>query len=183
MAVAAELLAAAHSSGTRSPGTRVPETAPAGSAVVPPTPARTTDCLANAVFHAHNSEAQMLRYRLRISDADHALDRGMLLLGLCTKKFNATAEMAAITWPEFANLHPFEHTTWTTALRTGTLSGAPRPAHGTVHRTGVRTPEHPERKRCSRLAWFRAPSTGPWFAGSTRRMGTGPRLLCYARAE
>ncbi len=71
------------------------------------TPARTTDYLTNEVFHSHHSETQMLRYLRRLSDADYALDRGMIPLGSCTMKLNATAEMAAITWPEFAGLHPY----------------------------------------------------------------------------
>ena len=49
----------------------------------------------------------MLRYLRRLSDLDVALDRSMIPLGSCTMKLNATAEMEAITWPEFANLHPF----------------------------------------------------------------------------
>jgi glycine dehydrogenase len=49
----------------------------------------------------------MLRYLRRLSDRDYALDRGMIPLGSCTMKLNATAEMEAITWPEFADLHPF----------------------------------------------------------------------------
>ena len=49
----------------------------------------------------------MLRYLRRLSDRDFALDRGMIPLGSCTMKLNATTEMEAITWPEFAALHPF----------------------------------------------------------------------------
>ena len=48
----------------------------------------------------------MLRYLRRLSDLDVALDRSMIPLGSCTMKLNAAAEMEAITWPEFANLHP-----------------------------------------------------------------------------
>ena len=48
----------------------------------------------------------MLRYLRRLSDLDVALDRSMIPLGSCTMKLNATAEMEAITWPEFAGLHP-----------------------------------------------------------------------------
>ncbi len=70
-------------------------------------PARTTDYLTNDVFHSHHSETQMLRYLRRLADADYALDRGMIPLGSCTMKLNATAEMASITWPEFAGLHPY----------------------------------------------------------------------------
>ena len=49
----------------------------------------------------------MLRYLRRLSGRDYALDRGMIPLGSCTMKLNATTEMEAITWPEFAGLHPF----------------------------------------------------------------------------
>src|SRR5207244_8855082 len=48
-----------------------------------------------------------LRYMRRLSDRDLALDRSMIPLGSCTMKLNATAEMMPITWPEFANIHPF----------------------------------------------------------------------------
>ena len=49
----------------------------------------------------------MLRYLRRLQDKDVALDRSMIPLGSCTMKLNATTEMEAITWPEFANIHPF----------------------------------------------------------------------------
>src|SRR3546814_14578150 len=49
----------------------------------------------------------MLRYLRSLADKDIALDRSMIPLGSCTMKLNATTEMAAITWPEFASLHPF----------------------------------------------------------------------------
>ena len=49
----------------------------------------------------------MLRYLRRLADADYALDRGMIPLGSCTMKLNATTEMEPVTWPEFANIHPF----------------------------------------------------------------------------
>ena len=61
----------------------------------------------------------MLRYLRRLSDADYALDRGMIPLGSCTMKLNATTEMEPVTWPEFAALHPFapaEHAAGTRAL-------------------------------------------------------------------
>ena len=59
------------------------------------------------MFHAHRSETAMLRYLRRLSDMDLALDRTMIPLGSCTMKLNATTEMEAVTWPEFAGLHPF----------------------------------------------------------------------------
>ncbi|MEV4533910.1 aminomethyl-transferring glycine dehydrogenase [Asanoa sp. NPDC049518] len=68
--------------------------------------ARTSDFLTHPVFHAHRSETAMLRYLRRLSDLDYALDRGMIPLGSCTMKLNATTEMEPISWPEFANIHP-----------------------------------------------------------------------------
>ncbi|HEY9440975.1 MAG TPA: aminomethyl-transferring glycine dehydrogenase [Streptomyces sp.] len=68
---------------------------------------RTGDILTHPVFHQHRSETAMLRYLRRLADRDYALDRGMIPLGSCTMKLNATAEMESVTWPEFGALHPF----------------------------------------------------------------------------
>ena len=68
---------------------------------------RTSSYLTHPVFHRHRSETQMLRYLRALSDKDLALDRTMIPLGSCTMKLNATAEMIPVTWPEFANIHPF----------------------------------------------------------------------------
>ena len=68
---------------------------------------RTSDFLTHPVFNTHHSETAMLRYIRRLSDKDLALDRSMIPLGSCTMKLNATSEMIPITWPEFANVHPF----------------------------------------------------------------------------
>jgi glycine dehydrogenase len=68
---------------------------------------RTEEFLTHPVFHAHRSETGMLRYLRRLSDKDYALDRGMIPLGSCTMKLNATTEMEPVTWPEFAEVHPF----------------------------------------------------------------------------
>ena len=82
----------------------------AGSApdedAIPAALVRTSKFLTHPVFSAHRSETAMLRYLRRLSDLDVALDRSMIPLGSCTMKLNATAEMEAITWPEFAGLHP-----------------------------------------------------------------------------
>ncbi|HEV7756629.1 MAG TPA: aminomethyl-transferring glycine dehydrogenase [Mycobacteriales bacterium] len=68
---------------------------------------RTSGFLTHPVFAAHRSETAMLRYLRRLSDRDYALDRGMIPLGSCTMKLNATTEMEPVTWPEFARIHPF----------------------------------------------------------------------------
>ena len=66
-----------------------------------------SDYLTHPVFHTHRSETAMLRYLRRLSDSDYALDRGMIPLGSCTMKLNATTEMEPVSWPEFADMHPF----------------------------------------------------------------------------
>ena len=68
---------------------------------------RTTPFLTHPTFHSHRTETEMLRYLRRLADADLALDRSMIPLGSCTMKLNATTEMLPVTWPEFAELHPF----------------------------------------------------------------------------
>ncbi len=68
---------------------------------------RTDEFLTQSVFERYRSEHEMLRYLRRLSDRDLALDRTMIPLGSCTMKLNATSEMIPITWPEFADIHPF----------------------------------------------------------------------------
>jgi glycine dehydrogenase len=68
---------------------------------------RVTPYLQNAVFHAHHSETEMLRYLQGLEARDFSLVHGMIPLGSCTMKLNATAEMIPVTWPEFGQLHPF----------------------------------------------------------------------------
>ncbi|MGH3345574.1 MAG: aminomethyl-transferring glycine dehydrogenase [Nocardioides sp.] len=68
---------------------------------------RSTPYLTHEVFAAHHSETAMLRYLRRLSDRDYALDRGMIPLGSCTMKLNATTEMEPVSLPGFAELHPF----------------------------------------------------------------------------
>ena len=68
---------------------------------------RTSAFLTHPVFNTHHSETEMLRYIRSLSDKDLALDRSMIPLGSCTMKLNATSEMIPITWPGFANVHPF----------------------------------------------------------------------------
>ena len=78
-----------------------------GDIGVPPELVRTSEFLTHPVFSSYRSETEMLRYLRRLQDKDVALDRSMIPLGSCTMKLNATTEMEAVTWPEFANIHPF----------------------------------------------------------------------------
>jgi glycine dehydrogenase len=68
---------------------------------------RTSAFLQHPVFNTYHSETAMMRYLRMLSDRDLALDRTMIPLGSCTMKLNAVTEMEAVTWPEFASLHPF----------------------------------------------------------------------------
>lgn len=69
--------------------------------------ARTSEFLTHPIFHEHRSETEMMRYMRHLADKDLALDRAMIPLGSCTMKLNASAELMPISWPEFANIHPF----------------------------------------------------------------------------
>ena len=78
-----------------------------GDTAIPEAVARTTETLTHPIFSSIHSETQMLRYLRTLSDKDLALDRTMIPLGSCTMKLNPTAGMETITWPGFANIHPF----------------------------------------------------------------------------
>jgi glycine cleavage system P protein (glycine dehydrogenase) len=86
----------------RQPGQLAP-----APATIPGPLRRTSSYLTHPVFSEHHSETALLRYLRRLADFDIALDRSMIPLGSCTMKLNAAAEMEAITWPQFANLHPY----------------------------------------------------------------------------
>jgi glycine dehydrogenase len=79
---------------------------------------RTSDYLTHPVFNRHHSETEMLRYLRSLADKDLALDRTMIPLGSCTMKLNATSEMLPVTWPEFAQIHPFAPAEQTVGYRT-----------------------------------------------------------------
>ncbi|WP_102128279.1 aminomethyl-transferring glycine dehydrogenase [Deinococcus planocerae] len=68
---------------------------------------RTSSYLTHPVFNTHHSESAMLRYLKGLENKDYSLVHGMIPLGSCTMKLNASAEMQPVSWPEFANLHPF----------------------------------------------------------------------------
>ncbi|QIL86614.1 aminomethyl-transferring glycine dehydrogenase (plasmid) [Vibrio sp. HDW18] len=76
-------------------------------AAIPERCRRQSAFLTHSVFNTHNSETQMLRYMKHLENKDFSLTHGMIPLGSCTMKLNATAEMIPITWPEFSALHPF----------------------------------------------------------------------------
>jgi len=78
-----------------------------GFASLPEALVRRDEFLTHPVFHVHHSETAMMRYLKQLADRDYALDRGMIPLGSCTMKLNAATEMAAVSWPEFARVHPF----------------------------------------------------------------------------
>ncbi len=80
----------------------LPDDAPDGL-----TDRRSDDFLSQSVFDRYHTEHEMLRYLRRLCDKDLALDRTMIPLGSCTMKLNATVEMMPITWPEFADVHPY----------------------------------------------------------------------------
>ncbi|MEN9435461.1 MAG: hypothetical protein RIR09_116 [Pseudomonadota bacterium] len=92
------------------PGQTLPKVQDLEADAAPLIPAalrRTSPFMTHPVFNTHHSETSMLRYIRMLSDKDLALDRSMIPLGSCTMKLNATSEMIPITWPEFANIHPF----------------------------------------------------------------------------
>ncbi len=92
------------------PGQKLPGVAAFDKGIQPMIPAalrRSSTYLTHPVFNTHHSETEMLRYMRSLSDKDLALDRCMIPLGSCTMKLNATSEMIPITWPEFANVHPY----------------------------------------------------------------------------
>ena len=79
----------------------------AADTAIPADLERTSPFMTHEIFNSIGSESQMMRYTTRLADRDLALDRAMIPLGSCTMKLNAAAEMEPITWPEFANIHPF----------------------------------------------------------------------------
>ncbi|MFN2384180.1 MAG: aminomethyl-transferring glycine dehydrogenase [Gemmatimonadota bacterium] len=76
-------------------------------AAIPAALERETPLLTHPVFHRYHSETEMLRYLKRLENRDFSLAHGMIPLGSCTMKLNATAEMIPVTWPELGGLHPF----------------------------------------------------------------------------
>ncbi|MBA6380007.1 MULTISPECIES: aminomethyl-transferring glycine dehydrogenase [unclassified Colwellia] len=78
-----------------------------GHSSIPAALVRKSEILTHPVFNSYHSETEMLRYIKRLENKDLALNHSMISLGSCTMKLNATAQMIPVSWPEFANMHPF----------------------------------------------------------------------------
>ncbi len=78
---------------------------------------RQSEYLFHESFHKYRSETEMMRFLRRLGDRDLALDRTMIPLGSCTMKLNAAVQMAPLTWPGFANIHPFAPSNQTAGYR------------------------------------------------------------------
>lgn len=78
-----------------------------GHSSIPASLVRESAILSHPVFNSYHSETEMLRYIKRLENKDLSLNHSMISLGSCTMKLNATAQMMPVTWPEFANMHPF----------------------------------------------------------------------------
>ena len=68
---------------------------------------RTSSFLTHPVFNTYHSESKMMRYIKKLENKDLSLVHSMISLGSCTMKLNAAAEMFPVSWPEFADIHPF----------------------------------------------------------------------------
>jgi glycine dehydrogenase len=68
---------------------------------------RKSGFLSAAAFTKYHSETEMMRYIKMLERKDFSLTHCMISLGSCTMKLNPASSMFAMSWPEFANIHPF----------------------------------------------------------------------------
>lgn len=68
---------------------------------------RTSDFMTHEVFNSYQTESKLMRYLKMLENKDLSLVHSMISLGSCTMKLNAASEMIPVSWPEFANIHPF----------------------------------------------------------------------------
>ncbi len=68
---------------------------------------RQDSILEQEVFNKYRSETELMRYIKSLENKDISLTRSMISLGSCTMKLNASVQLYAMTWPEFADIHPF----------------------------------------------------------------------------
>ena len=68
---------------------------------------RKTPYLEHPVFNKYHTETEMMRYLKSLENKDLSLVHSMIALGSCTMKLNAATELIPVSWPEFANMHPF----------------------------------------------------------------------------
>src|SRR5690606_11685781 len=85
--------------------------------VLPESLNRKRDFLSNSVFNSYHSETEMMRYIKKLERKDLSLNHSMIALGSCTLKLNAATEMLPLSWPLFANIHPFAPENQTTGYR------------------------------------------------------------------
>jgi glycine dehydrogenase len=90
-----------------SPETEISSSVSANTTAIPTDLERQTDFLTHPVFNSYHCETEMLRYLKRLENKDFSLTHGMIPLGSCTMKLNATTEMVPVSWPEFSSIHPF----------------------------------------------------------------------------
>ena len=69
--------------------------------------ARTDSIFNQKVFNSYHSETEMMRYIKKLERRDISLTQSMISLGSCTMKLNPATSMLPLSWPEFANIHPF----------------------------------------------------------------------------
>lgn len=138
---------------------------------------RTDEYLTHPVFHQYRSETAMLRYLRRLADRDYALDRGMIPLGSCTMKLNATTEMEPVTWPSSGSCTPSRPPSRRRAISRSSVSwrSGSRRSRAT---TRCRCSPTPVRRASWPVCWPYAAITGPMAtssapSASSRRPRTG----------